>query len=391
MSHGAVESQGLVALLAGQLSPDLIHRAATQLGENDERTRSAVSAGIPSVLATLSDVAGSPAGANRLSSIINRVEVGSEGATAAARLGSAAGRDEGVVLFDAEAGGRAGPIADAIARSSGVRPDSAHKLLGGLTGAAVVTMRRSYGQLAPETLQSVLGQQRAEFVRRLPDPLASVFDGGRARAVETTTERAAAGPAIRELAVARRSRGGALPIAILASIFLIGLWLLRGIHRPRGTALPVSERPVPTQTHPALRPGTPRPAPPSSDTLANFLAGPGRTPARFTLEPLNFEFGSALPTQASMKTIDQVASTLNEFPGTTIRVESFTDNIGGGEANLQLSEARSKAVKDLLVQRGVPSSRSGTQGMGEANPLETNDTTTGRATNRRTEIVVTSR
>ena len=39
MSHGAVESQGLVALLAGQLSADLIHRAASQLGENDERNR----------------------------------------------------------------------------------------------------------------------------------------------------------------------------------------------------------------------------------------------------------------------------------------------------------------------------------------------------------------
>jgi len=391
MSHGAVESEGLVALLAGQLSPDLIHRAASQLGENDERTRSAVSAGIPSVLATLSDVAGSPAGANRLSSIINRVEVGSEGATAGARLGSAAGREEGVVLFDAEAGGRARPIADAVARSSGVTLDSAHQLLGGLTAAALVTMRQSYGQLAPERLQSMLGQQRAEFVRRLPDPLASVFEGGRAPAVRTTAERVDAGPAIRELPVARRSRGGALPIAILASIFLIGLWVLRGVHRPRGTALPVAGRPVATLTHPALQPGMPRPAAPSADTLANFLAGPGRTPARFTLEPLNFELGSALPTQESMRTIDQLARTLSEFPGTTIRLESYTDNLGGEANNLQLSEARSKAVKDLLVQRGVAPSRIGTQGLGRANPLDTNDTTTGRARNRRTEIVVTSR
>ncbi len=384
MSHGAVESQGLVALLAGQLSPDLIHRAASQLGENDERTRSAVSAAIPSVLATLSEVAGSSAGANRLSDIINRVEVESETATAAARLGSPAGREEGVVLFDTEAGGRAVPIADAVARSSGVRPESAHKLLGGLTGAAVVTMRRSYGQLAPETLQSMLGQQREDFVRRLPGPLASVFQGQRTSVIPRLP-----GPAMRELPVPRRGWSGVVPIAVLASIFLIGLWLLRGVHRPTGPVVAGSRGPVPTQT--ALQPALPRPGAPSSEALASFLAGPGGTPARFTLEPLNFEVGSALPTQESMRTIDQVASVLTTYPAATIRIETYTDDLGSEEAALQLSEARSQAVKDLLVQRGVAASRLGTQGLGQAHPVDTSDTTTDRARNPRTEIVVTSR
>ncbi|HXJ23149.1 MAG TPA: OmpA family protein [Polyangia bacterium] len=399
MSQGTVESPGLVALVAGQLSPDLIHRAASQLGENDERTRSALSVGIPSVLATLSDVAISPAGANRLSNVINDLELEPPTGTAASRLGSAAGREEGVLLFDAEAGGRAGPLADALARTSGIRPDSAHKLLGGLTGAAVVTMRRSYGRLAPEALQSMLGQQRGEFVRRLPAPVASLFDRGPAAAVErTATERVATGPAIRELPMVRRRPSGLLPIVLFAGLLLIGLWLLRGA---RHRITPVVTRPVPTQTVLPAPPPVPRttPAPETSpvwargstDALAGFLAGPGAVPARFSMTPLHFAFGSTEPTPASAKTLDQLASALTAYPGAMIRVESYTDNVGSEQTNQQVSEARSDAVKEQLVRRGVSASRIEAQGLGQAKPVASNDTAEGRAQNRRTEIVVTRR
>jgi outer membrane protein OmpA-like peptidoglycan-associated protein len=398
MSQGTVESPGLVALLTGQLSPDLIHTAASQLGESDERTRSAVSASIPSVLATLSEVATSPAGASHLSGIINRLEVDSETAAPVARLGSAAGREGGVLLFDAEAGGRAGPIADAVARESGVRPDSAHKLLGGMTSAAVVTMRRSFGRLAPETVQSLLGHQRGEFVSRLPGSVASVFDGASDRyAGWTATSPVVSGPAIRELPVEKRRWGGALPIALLAGIFLVGLWLLRGVHHPASPSLPEARRAIPTKPIAAL-PAVPTPAVPAppralatTDALGGFMAGSGQLPARFTLAPLNFDFGSAQPTPESMSTIDQVAATLSAYPNATIRVESFTDNFGSEASNQQLSEDRSSNVKDLLVGKGVSASRIETQGLGQSTPIDSNDTPEGRARNRRTEIVVTSR
>ncbi|HXJ23148.1 MAG TPA: OmpA family protein [Polyangia bacterium] len=389
MSHGAVESQSLVALLAGQVSPDLIHRAASELGESDERTRSAVSTGIPSVLATLSDAATSPDGASRLSSIIKRVELGSEGATAGSRLGSAAGLEEGAVLFDAEAGGRAGPLALAVARTTGVRPDSARKLLGGLTGTAVVAMRRSYGELAPEELQSLLGQQRGELVGRLPDPIASVFDGDQAPAPRPARAARAKGPAIRELPAANRRAGGALPMLVLSSVFLLGLWLLRSFHRPPSPA--VAARPAASAQ--AYLPAGPALSPAAAPTsaLEGFLAGSGATPARFNVAPMNFETGAAQPMPDSIKTIEQVAATLLAHPTAQIRVESYTDSMGSQEANQRLSETRSRVVKDLLVQHGVSSSRIQVQGRGQANPIESNGTAEGRATNRRTEIVVTSR
>ena len=116
MSHGAVESSGLLGLVSRELTPDLIHKAALQLGENEDRTRSALSASIPSVLTTLSDVASSSDGARHLSNVIHRVDRRTDTSSVASRFGSSMARDEGMTLFDAEAGDWAGPLADAVAR-----------------------------------------------------------------------------------------------------------------------------------------------------------------------------------------------------------------------------------------------------------------------------------
>ena len=74
MSHGTVETPGILGLVSRELTPDLVHKAALQLGENEDRTRSALSTSIPSVLTTLSDVASSNDGAAHLSSIIHKVD-----------------------------------------------------------------------------------------------------------------------------------------------------------------------------------------------------------------------------------------------------------------------------------------------------------------------------
>jgi outer membrane protein OmpA-like peptidoglycan-associated protein len=61
------------------------------------------------------------------------------------------------------------------------------------------------------------------------------------------------------------------------------------------------------------------------------------------------------------------------------------------ESNLNLSQARADAIKNELIDRGVDGSRIETAGMGQELPIASNDTAEGRAKNRRSEIVVTSR
>lgn len=125
--------------------------------------------------------------------------------------------------------------------------------------------------------------------------------------------------------------------------------------------------------------------------LATFLNGAGTTPQTFAPEPLNFTSGSANLTQSSEGTLDDVAAALKDHPTATIRLESFTDNVGTPESNLELSTARSESVKNGLVQRGVAAENIDTAGRGQAQPIASNDTAEGRAQNRRTEIVVTNK
>ncbi len=85
-----------------------------------------------------------------------------------------------------------------------------------------------------------------------------------------------------------------------------------------------------------------------------------------------------------------MASILQANPELSIRIASHTDNIGTPESNQMLSEARSESVKTMLVERNIDGSRIETAGMGQDQPIASNDSAAGRAENRRTEISVTS-
>ncbi len=71
----------------------------------------------------------------------------------------------------------------------------------------------------------------------------------------------------------------------------------------------------------------------------------------------------------------------------TIAIEGHTDNKGGADYNLALSQKRAEAVRAALVDRfGIAAGRLTATGFGETKPIETNDTIEGRARNRRVEL-----
>ena len=63
-----------------------------------------------------------------------------------------------------------------------------------------------------------------------------------------------------------------------------------------------------------------------------------------------------------------------------------TDNVGSDAYNLRLSKERAETVKAYLVSRGVAADRMMTEGRGESEPIDTNDTEVGRGRNRRIEF-----
>lgn len=87
--------------------------------------------------------------------------------------------------------------------------------------------------------------------------------------------------------------------------------------------------------------------------------------------------------------LDQVAESLKEgVDGQRITVEGHTDSVGSAAANDQLSTLRAMAVREYLIQRGVPAGQINARGWGEARPVTDNSTAENRAHNRRVEIVI---
>ena len=86
--------------------------------------------------------------------------------------------------------------------------------------------------------------------------------------------------------------------------------------------------------------------------------------------------------------IESLAKILNKYSDTNILVEGDTDNSGSEEYNLRLSERRAQSVANYLMGLGVPGSRISTVGLGESNPVASNDTDSGRQQNRRVEVAI---
>jgi outer membrane protein OmpA-like peptidoglycan-associated protein len=101
-----------------------------------------------------------------------------------------------------------------------------------------------------------------------------------------------------------------------------------------------------------------------------------------------FDFNKSELKDAAKKNIQSLAASLNQYPGTDVKVIGHTDNIGTAAVNQTMSEKRAAAVKAYAVSQGVPSSRLVTEGKGFSEPIADNATEQGRAANRRVEIVI---
>jgi outer membrane protein OmpA-like peptidoglycan-associated protein len=88
------------------------------------------------------------------------------------------------------------------------------------------------------------------------------------------------------------------------------------------------------------------------------------------------------------RVLDSVALVINEFEKTYIDIYGYTDSTGAESYNQTLSEKRASSVARYLESQQVVSERIVTRGMGESNPVASNDTPEGRALNRRVEIVL---
>jgi outer membrane protein OmpA-like peptidoglycan-associated protein len=86
--------------------------------------------------------------------------------------------------------------------------------------------------------------------------------------------------------------------------------------------------------------------------------------------------------------IVKIADALLNNSRAVVKVTGHSDSIGAESYNLDLSIRRAYSVKNLLVQRGVDSSRIEIMGLGHLRPVASNNTESGRKRNRRVEMKI---
>ncbi len=118
--------------------------------------------------------------------------------------------------------------------------------------------------------------------------------------------------------------------------------------------------------------------------LGQGLAAEGR----IALYGLQFDTGKTEIKPESGAQLDQMVSALKAQPALKVLIVGHTDNVGGVDANLALSQGRAQAVVAALVQRGIPAARLQARGVANFAPLASNAAEDGRARNRRVEMVL---
>ncbi len=104
-------------------------------------------------------------------------------------------------------------------------------------------------------------------------------------------------------------------------------------------------------------------------------------------DDVTFETGSAQITAESTGVLDDVATLIERNEAIVVlRIDGHTDDVGPAQMNLDLSQQRADSVRQYLIDAGIEPERLESVGFGEEEPVADNDTSMGRAQNRRVEF-----
>jgi outer membrane protein OmpA-like peptidoglycan-associated protein len=103
---------------------------------------------------------------------------------------------------------------------------------------------------------------------------------------------------------------------------------------------------------------------------------------------LLYDFDSDVVREDAKVNLRELAASLTKYPNTELLIIGHTDQLGSNAYNQGLSERRANAAATYLIAQGVSGARIGTRGLGETEPVATNDTEAGRQANRRVEVAI---
>lgn len=110
--------------------------------------------------------------------------------------------------------------------------------------------------------------------------------------------------------------------------------------------------------------------------------------SQVVLRNIFFATGSYELSETSVPELNVLYKFLTTNPNLEIEIQGHTDDVGSDKDNLSLSQQRADAVRDYLVEMGIPQERISSKGYGENQPIADNETEEGRSENRRTAFKV---
>jgi outer membrane protein OmpA-like peptidoglycan-associated protein len=102
-----------------------------------------------------------------------------------------------------------------------------------------------------------------------------------------------------------------------------------------------------------------------------------------------FDTGKADLKPAAKTNIGQLGAIMKKYPENVLTIRGYTDSTGSAKVNKPLSEKRAAAVRESLIESGIPGTTISAFGMGSENPVDNGKTKDALAKNRRVEIEVT--
>ena len=106
----------------------------------------------------------------------------------------------------------------------------------------------------------------------------------------------------------------------------------------------------------------------------------------WVLKNVNFEWDKWDIKPQFFDELAEVVFILRRQPNLKIEIQGHTDNTGSRAHNQELSEKRAKSVQNYLIRQGIQMKRLRTAGFGTSRPVDSNNTPSGRANNRRVEF-----
>lgn len=120
----------------------------------------------------------------------------------------------------------------------------------------------------------------------------------------------------------------------------------------------------------------------------NTLTITYEVPKYYTLNQLQFESGKATIKTSSFALMNDLVEIMLLKTAMKIQIAGHTDSDGEAADNLLLSQQRANAVRTYLINKGISPSRIIAIGYGETKPIGDNNTSEGKAMNRRTEVSI---